>query len=73
MKAVQDANDLNRKLDLIIQLLAYQIVSDKRFSEAAPVLKRLGMSTNEIASVIDTSVNSINALIAIHKKAKKSK
>ena len=73
MKSEQDMNDLNHKLDLIVRLLAYQLVSDKTFSHAAPVLKRLGMTASEIAAVIDTSANSVNALIALSKKTKKSK
>jgi hypothetical protein len=66
-------DELNRKLDLIVRILAYQLVSGKTLSNGAPVLKRLGLSAGEIAAVFDTTPNTVNVRLTESKKAKKAK
>jgi hypothetical protein len=66
-------DELNRKLDLIVRLLAYQLVAGKTLSNGAPVLKRLGLSASEIAAVFDTTSNTVNVRLTESKKAKKDK
>jgi hypothetical protein len=66
-------DELNRKLDLVVRLLAYQLVSGKTLSHGAPILKRLGMNAAEIAAVFDTTTNTVNVRLAESKKAKKTK
>jgi hypothetical protein len=66
-------DELNRKIDLLVRLLAYQLVSGKTLSHGAPVLKRLGLSASEIAAVFDTTANTVSVRLAESKKAKKIK
>jgi len=64
-------DELNQKLDLITRLLAYQLLSGKTLSHAAPILRRLGMSAAEIAKIFDTTTNTVQVRLAEAKKAKK--
>lgn len=73
MSSDQRIDELNRKLDLVVRLLAYQLVSGKTLSHGAPILKRLGLSAAEIAAVFDTTTNTVNVRLAESKKAKKPK
>lgn len=69
----QKTDDLNRKLDLVVRLLAYQLVSGKTLSHGAPILKRLGMNAFEIAAVFGTTPNTVNVRLAESRKGKKTK
>ena len=44
MSSDQRIDELNRKLDLVVRLLAYQLVSGKTLSHGAPILKRIGLT-----------------------------
>jgi hypothetical protein len=59
---------LDRKLTIIINLLAYQIVQGKTIAEGAPLLKRMGLSQSEIAGVFDSTANAISVRLAEAKK-----
>ena len=43
--------EIDRKLSLIVNLLAYQVVQGKTVAEGAPLLKRMGLTLGEIADV----------------------
>jgi hypothetical protein len=73
MSSEQQINELNRKLDLVIHLLAYQLVSGKTLSNGAPILRRLGLTAAEIAAVFDTTPNTVNVRLTESKKAKRTK
>ncbi len=63
---------IDRKLSLIINLLAYQIVQDKTVAEGAPLLKRMGLSQSEIAEIFDSTANAVSVRLAEAKKKSKA-
>jgi hypothetical protein len=65
---------LDRKLSALIHLTAYQIVVGKTVAEAAPILKRLGLTNAEIAQVFDSTPNAVKVRLyeGMKKKQKKS-
>ena len=65
--------DINRKLDILIKLISYQTVEKKTLSEGAPLLRRLGLIASEIASVYDSTSNTVNVRLAEARKKKKAK
>ena len=67
----ESISTINRKLDTLINLLAYQTVEKKTLSEGAPLLRRLGLTASEIASVYDSTANTVNVRLAEAKKKKK--
>lgn len=66
---------LNRKLTLVVNLLAYQIVAGKTLGEAVTVLRRLGLKPSEIAAIYGTTAKSVSVRYAEarRKKAKEGK
>jgi hypothetical protein len=63
---------IDRKLSIVINLLAYQIVQGKTVAEGAPLLKRMGLNLTEIAGVFDSTANAVNVRIAEAKKKAKT-
>jgi len=59
---------IDRKLTVLIQLNAYQVTQGMRLAEAAPILKRLGLSNSEIAMVFDSPANVVRARLTERKK-----
>jgi len=70
MKSGDEAvvRSIDRKLSVVIQLLAYGIVRDKTVSEGAPVLKRFGLTADEIASVFDSTAKAVGVRVAEAKR-----
>ncbi len=69
-----DFISLEKKIDTLIKLQAYQIVAGKNVTEGAPILRRLGLTPIEIASIYDTTSNAVNARLSESKKgAEKTK
>jgi hypothetical protein len=62
--------ELNRKLNTLISLLAYQTVEKKTLSEGAPLLRRLGLTASEIAAIYASTPNTVNVRLAEAKKKK---
>ncbi len=60
--------DIDRKLTVLINLLAYQLIGGKTLSEAAPILRRLGLKQSEIAVVFGSSANVVSVRLAEAKK-----
>lgn len=59
---------IDKKISVLISLLAYQIVGGKTVTEGAPILRRLGMTPTEIASIFDTSVSAVNVRLSEARK-----
>jgi hypothetical protein len=73
MSSEKSIDELSHKLDVIIRLLAYQLVSDKTLTHAAPILKRIGLSANEIAAVFDTTATTVHVRLSESRKGKRLK
>jgi len=52
------------RLDLIINLLAFQVAGDKSITEGARVLKMAGLDNRTIASVLNTTDATVRTLTA---------
>lgn len=65
--------EMNHNLEILIKLLAYQIVEKRTLSEGAPLLRRLGLNAAEIAAIYESTPQSISVRIAEAKKKKRSK
>jgi hypothetical protein len=61
---------IDRRLLVVVQLLAYQITQGKKLAEAAPILKRLGLTNVEIGEVFNSPANVVRARLTEKKKAK---
>lgn len=66
-------DEVNRKLDILLKLMAYQTVQKMTLSEGAPLLRRLGFNSSEIAEIYDSTSNAVNVRLAEAKKKKKDK
>jgi hypothetical protein len=63
-----NAQEINRKLDVLIRLLAYQTVEKMTLSEGAPLLRRMGFTAAEIATIYDSTANAVNVRLAEARK-----
>jgi hypothetical protein len=64
-------DDVNRKLDVLIKLLAYQTVGKMTLTEGAPLLRRLGFTPSEIAAIYGSTTNVVSVRLAEAKKKTK--
>jgi len=64
---------IDRKLTVLISLTAYRIAEGKTVAEGAPVLKRLGLKSSEIADVFDSTAKAVSVRIAEAKKKTRAK
>ncbi len=65
-KATLDSID--RKLSVLTNLIACQLVQGMKIGEGAPLLKRLGFTYSEIATVFDSTTNAVSVRLAEAKK-----
>jgi hypothetical protein len=65
--------EINRKLGILLRLLAYQTVESMTLSEGAPLLRRLGLNSGEIAEIYESTPNAVSVRLAEAKKKKKVK
>ncbi|MHB8779602.1 MAG: hypothetical protein ACYC6R_17865 [Anaerolineales bacterium] len=63
--------DVNRKLDVLLKLLAYQTVGKMTLTEGAPLLRRLGFTPSEIAAIYGSTTNVVSVRLAEAKKKTK--
>ncbi len=70
MPEIDEMKEINRKLDVIIRLLSYQLVEKKTLVQGAPLLKRMGLTSSEIASIFETTSKSVSTRLAESKKKK---
>ena len=61
-------SSLDRKLSILINLFAYQIVGQMTVTEGAPVLKRLGLNPSEIASVFQSTAKTVRVRLSEAKR-----
>ncbi|HBB87604.1 MAG TPA: hypothetical protein DC047_08315 [Blastocatellia bacterium] len=66
----ENLDALDRKLSILIRLAAYQLAQGKPLMEAAPILRRLGLPASEIATVFDSTTNTVNVMVSKGKKKK---
>lgn len=64
----ENYSELNKKIDVLIQLIAYQLTDGMTITDAAPLLNRLGMETSSIAIVLDSTTNTVSARISEAKR-----
>ena len=70
----KDALDsIDRKLSILLNLMAYQVAQGKTVAEGAPLLKRLGLRQVEIAEIFGSTSNAIGVRLAEAKKKPKSR
>lgn len=63
---------LNHKMNILLRLFAYQLVSKMTLTEGAPLLKRLGFTNSEIAAIYETSQNTVAVRLAESRKKTKN-
>ncbi len=69
-KQQETVASIDRKLSVVVRSLAYQITQGKKLAEAAPILKRLGLTNLEIGGVFSSPANVVRARLTEKKKAK---
>jgi hypothetical protein len=69
----KNLEEINRKLGVLLKLVAYQTVGKMTLSEGAPLLRRLGFISTEIAEIYESTANTVNVRLAEAKKKKKEK
>jgi len=61
--------EILNKLDLLIQLLALNLVSEKKQQSQIMLLSKVGMQPKEIAKLLDTTPNTVRVTLSrIRKK-----
>jgi DNA-binding CsgD family transcriptional regulator len=70
-QAGTDLTGVEVKLDQLISLLGYQVTQGKTLTEAAPVLKRLGLTNAQIAGIFDSTPHTV--AVRLSEAAKKVK
>ena len=63
--------ELNRMLCTLIRLVAFQVAEGKTLADAAPILKRLGLSRSEIAAVVESTPKAVSVRLAEAKRKRK--
>ncbi len=71
MDSDSSLTDVNRKLDVLLKLLAYQTVGKMTLTEGAPLLRRLGFTPSEIAAIYGSTTNVVSVRLAEAKKKTK--
>jgi hypothetical protein len=59
---------IDRKVGVLVSLVAYTNVKGMTVAQGAPILRRLGLSQAEIAAVFDTTANSVSVRLAEAKR-----
>jgi CRP-like cAMP-binding protein len=62
--------DLNRKLDILLRLVATQVGADLSVAERAPLLSRTGLDRKAIADVCNTTPEAVSVRLAEARKRK---
>lgn len=73
MNEIDYLKEMNRKLDVLLKLLAYQTVGKLTLTEGAPLLRRLNFTPSEIAAIYESTVGSVQVRLADYKKKKTQK
>lgn len=62
---------LEEKMDILIKLNAYIATKGMKVAEAAPILNSLGLASSDIATILGSTVNAVNARLSEARKNKK--
>ena len=60
--------EILNKLDLLIQLLALNLVSEKKQQNQIMLLSKVGMQPKEIAKLLDTTPNTVRVTLSRFRK-----
>ncbi len=63
-KSVEVNQDILERLDLIVNLLAFRVASEKSVTEGARLLKMAGLDNRTIANVLNTTDATVRTLTA---------
>jgi len=63
--------EIIKKLNLLIKLLATDIIQDKDYREQVMLLHNIGLQPKEIAEITGKSTNNVNVTLHLIKKSKK--
>jgi hypothetical protein len=66
-------DEINKKLDIVTKLLAYQTVGKMTVAEGAPILRRLGFAPADIAAVYESTPKAVSVRLAEARKRKQPK
>lgn len=66
-------NKVAEKLDIIIKLLATDVVKGKEVREQILLLSNLGISNKSIAEILNKTQNTVNATLSQHRRIKNEK
>ena len=72
MSNEDNLQEINHRLDTLIRLVAYQTVEKMTLSEGAPLLRRLGFTSSEIAAIYGSTANTVSVRLAEAKKKKEN-
>lgn len=67
----KQTDEVSRKLNMIIKLLAYQLVAEKTVVHGAAILNRMGLTAPEIADIFGTTPSSVRGRLAEARKRRK--
>jgi hypothetical protein len=70
---MKDAEEISKKLDVLIRLIATTVGADLPTSERAPLLSRAGLDRNSIAAVCGTTPEAVSVRLAEAKKGSRRK
>jgi hypothetical protein len=70
MESNETFDRILHQLELMSELLAFQSFGKMKMTEGAPILKRLGFSNSEIASVYNSTAHVVSVRLAEAKKKK---
>jgi hypothetical protein len=73
MTTDQQFDFLANRIEGILKLLALQTASGKKAGEAAALLERAGLDRKTIAEILNTSPDSVRALLSQNKKGSSEK
>lgn len=69
-RTIAELKEINRNLDLVVRLLAFQVVEGKGIVDGAPILRKIGMMPAEIANVFGTTPNTVRVAVSQAKTKK---
>lgn len=69
---MSDTDDIAAKLDILIRLAAIGLCGEKPQKEKIGILASAGLPPKEIASILDTTPNTVSVALTAIKKRKKS-
>ncbi len=64
---------LSRKMDSLLKILAYNVISGKAVNEQVDILTKVGLKAGEIAEILDKTENQVYVTQNALRNAKKKK